>query len=402
MSAWSSRKDRLAAILFLILAALFLGRALAPPDGQALGAHDMRALFYPWFDFVRAELIQGRLPLWDPYQFNGYPFLHNPQVGFFYPPTWLAILLPTGIGIGLYVLLHVWLAGLGMFLLVRQQGGSGAGALLSGLVFAFSGFVGARLWAGHIGVVATVAWLPWMLAALSWSVTTRRTTAAGLLAGLPVGLAFLAGHTPSFFYLLIVWLAFGLYLWLAEGRGVYVVRQAGLALGLGLGLAAIQALPLIQLSLRSQRVSGADFDFATRFSLPPGHLTTLLVPGFFGDPVRTGYWSVPVFEELIYYIGLVALLGLVLGVARRSRLIWFYLLLLILGLWLALGRYGALYGVLFDLLPPFRIIRAPARAAILYLFAGAALLGHAITAWQRARPKQRPQHSGWVASCAGR
>ncbi|MDX1613082.1 MAG: hypothetical protein R3300_02160 [Candidatus Promineifilaceae bacterium] len=390
MSAWASRKDRLAAILFLILAALFLGRALFPPSGQALGAHDMRALFYPWFDYVQAELAQGRLPLWDPYQFNGYPFLHNPQVGFFYPPTWLAILLPTGTGIGLYVLVHLWLAALGMFLFVRQQGSSWAGALLSALVFAFSGFVGARLWAGHIGVVATVAWLPWLLAALSWSVT-RKTLAAGLVAGLPLGLAFLAGHTPSFFYLLIVWLAFGLYLWLGEERGPRVVRQAGLAAGLALGLAAIQALPLIQLSLRSQRVSGANLDFATRFSLPPAHLTTLLVPGFFGDPVRTGYWSVPVFEELVYYIGLVALVGLVLGVARRSRLSWFYLLLLLSGLWLALGRYGALYGVLFDLLPPFRIIRAPARAAILYLFAGAALLGHAVTAWQQAPAKQHAQ-----------
>jgi len=49
---------------------------------------------------------------------------------------------------------------------------------------------------------------------------------------------------------------------------------------------------------------------------------------------------------------------------------------------LALGRDSALYRVAFDLFPPIRMMRAPARSAILFVFAGSALVGHAITHWQ--------------------
>lgn len=391
----SPRKTTLiVAALLLLLVLLFLGRTLVPADGQALGAHDMRGLFYPWFSFVKSELAQGRAPFWDPYQFNGYPFLHNPQVGFFYPPAWLAILLPVRVGISLYVALHLWLAALGMFLFVRRTSGGTDGALLAALAFAFGGFVGARLWAGHIGLLATVTWLPWLLLALSWSVE-RATWRAAVVAGAPLGLAALAGHIPIFFYVLIVWGAFVLFLLLTAERRSLVARQALIMLSVGLGLAAVQLVPLVQLSLFSQRAA-ADFAFASAYSLPPAHFVTLLVPGFFGDPVTTGYWSVPVFEELTYYAGILVVVGLVLGLARPTRLTWFYVVLIVLGLWLALGRYGALYGVAFDLLPPFRVMRAPARAALLYVFAGSALLGHALAVWRRAAAAERQPAVGRI------
>lgn len=95
-----------------------------------------------------------------------------------------------------------------------------------------------------------------------------------------------------------------------------------------------------------------------------------------------GYWSVPTFEELTYYAGLLAVLGLLLGLRKPSRLTWFYVVLLLLGLGLALGRYGVLYKLAYAFLPPFQLVRAPGQAAFLYLFAVTALLAHSLTAWQ--------------------
>jgi hypothetical protein len=380
---WLERKPaHTAAALLFFLTLLFLSQGLFPGDGQALGAHDMRGLFYPWLSTTRAAILEGRIPAWDPYQFGGYPFLSNPQVAFFYPPTWLAIVLPSQIGISWYIVLHTWLAAFGMWLYVRAMGGSRLGALLAAITFGFSGFVAARLWAGHIGLLATFTWLPWMLLATVWSLKRGHLWSA-VVAGVPFGLAILAGHTPSLIYVGLIWGAFVMYLLLvrSEERRL-ILRQAAVMATVGLGISAVQLLPFLQLTLNSQRLAGSDFEFATEFSFPPAHLITLLFPEFFGEPTRIGYWSVPTFEELSYYAGIVSVLGLVLALRRPTSLTWFYVVLMFCGLMLALGSYGVLYRLLYQLSVPVQLMRAPARAMVLYLFSASALLGHAISQWQ--------------------
>lgn len=379
------------ALLLLALVIVFMRPSLFPPGGQALGTHDTGGLFAPWFESIRHAIREGRIPFWDPYQFAGYPFLSNPQTGFFYPPTWLAVVLPANVAISWYAVLHLWLAAVGMLLFARIMGGSWLGATAAAVTYCFSGFFAARLWAGHMGLVATFAWLPWVILAAQWCIR-RGDIWSALLAGVPVGLAFLAGHTPSFLYIAAIWLAFLIYdLVFGEQRRLVVVRQAAVMLLMGLGLASVQLLPFAQLSLASQRLSTADYTFATDYSLPPAHLVTLLLPEFFGEPTRIGYWSVPTFEELTYYAGLLALLGTVLALRRPTRLTWFYLLLLVLGLWMALGSYSFLYRMTYDIMPLVRLLRAPARSAVVYVFVAAALLAQGLSTWQAV---SLPERSG--------
>jgi hypothetical protein len=398
MQDWTKKvrehKTLAAALFFLILALIFLNRTLIPPQGELLGGHDLRGYYHPFLSAVRDGLRSGELPFWTPYLFNGLPLLSDPQIGAFYPPAWPALLLPANIGLSWYMLFHIWLAGLGMFLFVRYMGSDWLPALLSGIAFAFSGLLAGRLWAGHTIVYAMVAWIPWLLLALNWSLRKARWWHA-VLAGMPLGLAILSGHIPSFLYAGLILVAFGTYLFVTEReRRRLVIRQGLLMVIVGLALAAVQLVPFLQVGLSTQRVAAADFEFATDYSLPPAHLVTLVVPEFFGEPLRIGYWSVPTFEELAYYAGLLALLGLVLALRKPTQLTWFYLFLMVVGLWLALGRYGGLYGVFYDLFPPFRLVRAPGRAGILYLFAVTALLGHSLSQWRSAELAQRRQFLG--------
>ncbi len=395
MSDWiiklRSRKSLVAALFFLLLALIFLNKTLLPPAGQILGGHDLRGYYYPFIVAVREGLRGGGLPFWTPNLFNGLPLLSDPQIGTFYPPTWLSFILPPNIGLSWYMLFHIWLAAFGMYAYVRYKGGDWLPALLSGITFAFSGLLAGRLWAGHTIVYAMYAWIPWLLLALAWSVNTG-TWWSAILAGVPLGLAILSGHVPSILYAGLIWASFVVYLlWTERERRRLVLRQGLLMALVGLGLAAVQLFAFIQFSLESQRISLADYDFATDYSLPPAHLVTLVVPEFFGEPTRIGYWSVPTFEELTYYAGLLALLSLVLAFKKPTRLTWFYLILMVAGLWLALGRYGGLYKVFYDLFPPFRLVRAPGRAAILYLFAVTALLGHSLSQWRRVPLEERTQ-----------
>lgn len=394
-----------AALLFLVLAVVFMHRALWPQPGQLLGGYDLHGYYYILYEVVREAVRNGQLPFWDPYRFGGYPLLADPQHSAFYPATWLMIVLPSNVGVSWYMVLHIWLAGVGMFAFVRYMGGRWLPAVLSGLAFAFSGLLAGRLWAGHSLVYGIDAWTPWLLLALAWSVR-RPVMGRAVLAGLPFGLAILAGHMPSFLYIGLIWAAFALYLLVtSDGARRLVVRQAAVMALVGMGIAAVQLLPFAELSLFSERVAAADFTFATDYSLPPAHLITLILPEFFGEPLHVGYWSVPTFEELTYYAGILSLLGLVVALRRPDRLTWFYLALMAVGLWLALGRYSVLYPLAYDLLPPFRVMRAPSRAAFLYLVAAVALLGHALTRWLEAPANERGRELGtlfrWTLALGG-
>ena len=358
-----------------MLAVVFMERALFPPAGFALGGLDIRGLFYPWLNLLHESIRHGILPLWDPNQFAGYPFLANPQVGAFYPPTWLAIILPTRIGISWYVVLHLWLAGVGMLLLVKRTSKGWLGAGLAAVTFMFSGFMAARVYAGHMGLIATYAWLPWLLLSTAWA-AERDTLWAGVIAGVPLGLAILAGHATSLVYMGIAWAGFLLITALEKKKLARIVLQATLMGITGLALSSIQIRPFLQAVKASVRAAAPDPGFAALFSLPPLHFVTLLVPEFFGEPIRAGYWDTPNFEEFMYYAGILPIVGAALALRPSRRIGWYYLGLVVVGLFLASGMFNPLYRSLYD--PIFSWERVPARAAFLFTFGMAGLLGESI------------------------
>jgi len=389
LTAVNRHPGRAAALLFLGLSLLFFGRALWPPPGQVLAGHDMIGFYAVFWEAVREALRAGWLHIWEPDIFTGYPFLAQPQQDTFYPPNWINLILPLRFGITLHMVFHVWLAAFGMYCYTRVMGARPLPAVLAGIGFAFGGLLAGRLWAGHSPVYAVFIWTPLILTALVQAVD-RGSWQAAVLAGAPFGLAILAGHIPSFLYVGIIWAAFALYLLLTRPASrLLVIRQSVLMAAVGLALAAVQLVPFVQYTLSSERVAVADYEFATDYSLPPAHLVTLIVPEFFGEPTRVGYWSVPTFEELTYYAGILAVLGLALALRRPTRLSWFYVLLLVVGLWLALGRYGVLYELAYRYLPPFRLVRAPGRAAFLYLFSASALLAHTLSVWRAVPADER-------------
>jgi hypothetical protein len=361
--------------LLFVLAAGFMERALFPPEGFALGGLDIRGLFYPWLNLLHESIRHGILPLWDPNQFAGYPFLANPQIGAFYPPTWLTIVLPTRIGISWYVVLHLWLAGVGMLLFVKRTGNGWLGAGLAAITFMLSGFMAVRVFAGHIGLIATYAWLPWLLLGTIWA-AERETVWAGVIAGIPLGLAILAGHATSLVYIAVAWAGFLLVTTLEKKKLARIVLQAVLMGISGLALSSIQILPFLQAVRASMRVAAPDPGFAALFSLPPLHFVTLLVPEFFGEPIRAGYWDTPNFEEFMYYAGILPVVGATLALRRSRRIGWYYLGLVIVGLFLASGMFNPLYRSLYD--PIFSWERVPARAGFLFTLGMAGLLGESI------------------------
>jgi hypothetical protein len=369
-------------VLAMLCVVLFWDVLWLAPD-HVVAANDLTNMFLPWLRFAVSSMQQGQLPLWNPYLFSGVPFIANPQPALFYPPTWLALVMPVSRALGWIIVLHVWIAGAGMVAWLRSEGASAVGALVGGVAFAFSGYVFVRVYAGHLGVITTGAWLPAILWVYRCAVV-RRCWKTAVIGGVPVGLAILAGHTATFIYValgLIAYVAFCAWKSWREERSVALpLLWAGLMLFVGLALAAVQLLPMLELVMVSTRQSAPSYDFASRFSWPPGYLLTLLVPNFFGEPTYMGYWGDGTYDEFIFYVGVLPLLLALLGLRLRHRLTPFLATLGLGALLLAFGKYGSLHPLFYRLVPLFQAARAPARAGFLFTLAAAALAGLTATA----------------------
>ncbi len=377
------------AILLTVCCLTFFWDVLRLPAGQVIAGNDLTNMFLHWLHFAVSEIRQGEFPLWNPYLFSGIPFAANPQPALFYPPTWLAWIMPVERALSWIIVGHVWLAGIGTYAWLRSEGTTKAGALLAGITFAFSGYVFVRIYAGHLGVITTGAWLPVILWAYR-AALNHRSWRIAIIGGVPVGLSILAGHTATFLYVSLGLAGYVLFCTWEHSQ----IKQpastpkaplalAGLMVLTGLALAAVQLLPLVEMVSRSTRQSPG-YDFAARFSWPPGYLLTLFVPNFFGEPLHTGYWGDGIYDEYIYYIGVLPLLLALLGVRLRHRLRPFLVALGLGALLLALGQYGILHRLFYRFVPLFNSTRAPARAGFLFTLAAAALAG--LTAGRLAAP----------------
>ncbi|MGZ7030901.1 MAG: hypothetical protein ACXVIJ_02925, partial [Thermoanaerobaculia bacterium] len=56
---------------------------------EVLTFRDHTDYFVPLRFFTAAHLRVLRLPLWNPYNASGEPWMANPQTAVFYPPAWI-------------------------------------------------------------------------------------------------------------------------------------------------------------------------------------------------------------------------------------------------------------------------------------------------------------------------
>ena len=323
-------------VLLAVLVIVFLWPVILPPAGQVAGTpstqgSDIVAQFYPWSRIFVEGLRRGHLVLWNPYSFLGKPFQADPQPAELYPVTWLFAVMDAGAAFGVALAFHLWLMAFGMYALARTFGVSKPGALLSGITFAFSGFVTSKIFVGFHDVFATMAWLPWAMAALRWAWSRRRVGWAAL-AGLPIALGGLTGSPAFYQYTLVAVAALGLYLivrsWRARGRreALRATALVALALACGLLIAAVQLLPTLELTQASTRAGSETYEFASDRPFPITHLLMLLAPDIFGPPVGSGkYWGADWYHELQIYLGVAPLVLALVAMARGDRQKWFFI-----------------------------------------------------------------------------
>ncbi len=294
------------------------------------------AQYYPWRLHLHRCVERGELPLWNPHQFCGTPFVANGQSAVFYPPNVLFWFLSPAPALALNALLHVVWAGLGAWLFLRRLGIGRAAAWAGAVSYMFSGFLVS--WMELASPFAVACWFPWGL----WGVhrlAARATAWRAATLGAICGIGVLGGHFQIAAYLLLVT---GLYgaaylgwkLWRRDaGWWRYAFGCVGAAV-LALSLACAQVLPSVELARMSHRPLGrpdeGGFQWQRSRALRGYELVLLLAPNALGRPADGDYlaWlpddagAVPgSYSEHCGYAGaaaaFLAIVGLVWGRSRH-------------------------------------------------------------------------------------
>lgn len=337
---------------------------------------DTVAQGYPFFQYTAQRLSGGELPLWNPYILCGTPFYESFSAPVFYPLRGLPMLIfgPSAT-IRFLFPVHMLLAGLFAWLLLKAMKVSRWGALVGSAAYAMGAWANTLFYAGHGSKVICWAWFPLILYAALKFTGTRKPRYVGLGA-LAVGMQGLSSHPQMMLY--SAGSAFVLVLFqtrkpLARSLGINLGGLAGILL-LGGAVAAVQLYPGYLFSQHTARGSDLSLETAASYSLPPEETIAMVLPGMFG--LRHGFPGSTVSGIPVYFgrLGLrlssefVGVAFFILGIAglagakeRRTRNA--LISLTVLGALVSWGGYTPVFGVLYRLLPVFRKLRAPHMAA---------------------------------------
>ena len=378
--------------LALLTAGFFWQLLFSQNVHMPAGGGDLAGFLYPTYSFAQHWITRGVLPLWNPYIFGGTPFVGDIQSALFYPPNLITYFLSNPLAyrdLEFLSVLHFYIAGAGMFAFLRyaplRDDGRGLNrfaALAGALAFEFSDLFITHF--GNLNLIASAAWLPliflFFMRALeakpNASFRNLRAHSAALrdaiLCALFLALSFFAGHIQPYLFSVLALAMYTAFVMLTQ-RAQW--KRAG-ALFLGtivaaVGLSAITFLPALELTQLSVR-SAFTYQNAAEYSLPPLQLVGILVPGFFGrGPADAwGPWA----RVEVGYLGVFPLVLAAFALyLQRTRKTIFFALLALAGLLLALGGYAILHGWLFQFVPGFGQLRAPARFVFLFDFGLATL-----------------------------
>ncbi len=371
----------LAALLAAGAVALWYWRIIASavePYQGGIPAADFYLQIYPMAERAAEWIREGRLPLWNPYQFGGHPFLATGIYGILYPLNFPYLLLPAEIAMEATMVMHLAASGVLMYAFARVLLLSRVGAVTAGITFMWSGFVVGELFWFPPAVCAS-PWLALGLLAVERLRRDPRPLWSAVLA-IAVALSFLAGWPQTWMYTMYVIALFGsvrlLDLLRRDRRRalrVAVLMTAGVVLGMA--LAGAQLLPGLELQSHGPRRAGGLSLEQARAMAPPA-------PSWFLDQARNSH---PAGRHLSY-MGIATMFPVLLSLFRvgsRAPVVVFWLLGLA-SAGVALGPNAPFFDY-YRMLPGMAWFRAPQRILYVYAFAVAILSGIGMDALAAAR-----------------
>ncbi len=331
--------------------------------------------YLPWRLLVGDCIRNGMLPVWNPYTHLGYPLHADPQSGAWYPIVWLIGGLS---GYNVYwihieYILHVWIGGFGMYLLIKNYIKNADIALLAGISYMLSGFFNGN--AQHLTWIISGAWWPFIILFFMMMIRTQHWKYALLLA--LVYFMMLTGGYPAFSivtaYILIATAV--IYLVIQRKNKSFCISLLKNGAVAGSGTLLISSVMLVSSYISFQlagRAEGLSKDLAMANPFSPQAMISFLFPL---ASIRNPEFFDTDISMSNGFFGLLLLIGFIYSFFRKkSKAEWIILIGSILFLMAAMGKYTPVRSLMFDYLPLMKLFRMPSLFR-LFAISGFIILG---------------------------
>jgi hypothetical protein len=395
-SRFEPRFSLLVAAAIFLLAALTLMYPML--SGQIIGGSDQINVGYALRNFAATGMQQsGHIPQWNPFIFGGMPLWAVPgHFDVFYPTAWLRWFLSGDRVLVLALFIHLVVAGIAMYTLLRTLRASWSASVVAGLAYELSGILASQLSPGHDGKLFAAALVPFAFVALVRAIRHGRSANFGWFA-LVVGLVMLTPHYLAAYYMLVgsalftLWLVFLDPERLRNRSPIVPLAMTAVAVAIGLGIAAVELLPVQHMVAYTPRAVGGDsggYQYASSWGMSPVELMTVILPQFNG--VLDNYWGPNLFKDHTEYLGALVVTLMVLGLpaARKRGLLLPLVGIGVLFMVVAWGGYTPLYHIWY-LLPKMSQFRAPGLAFFMVALVTCVLAGFGVDALLTGEVKQR-------------
>jgi hypothetical protein len=387
---------------------------LAPLLGDPTQVHntpdskfsDLVIAHWPSAEFLRRSISQnGEIPMWNPHTLGGTPFAADPLSGLYYPPLWLALIIPAPLAFNLLFFLHLAFAGVGAYRLAKEEGSGEAGSLLAGIAFGgLPKFVGHTA-AGHLSLVLAVSWTPWLFLAARGAARTR-SIRRWSLTGLMTGIVFLIDPR----WMIPAAAAALAYAAVPDGgppsgprrlQALDGLKHLAVFAAFAAAVAAVLALPMALFVSQSTRMDLPAVEKAA-YSLPVLSLGGMIFGGIESN-----------IEWVVYPGAVILVLALAFPLLVRARHPpagdgaagqgkgWFWFGLFLIAVLLSLGSNVPGLGALMDAVPGVNLLRVPPRWMFLAGLALALLAPRGLSALESAEDGRGLLKKGGFTLAAG-
>ena len=267
---------------------------------------DVMEQFYPYYVFAREELLNGHLPLWNPYVLNGTPFLATAVSAVLSPINLLLIPIPIESSYEWAALMKVILAALGIVLFLKRLGVSSWAAAVGGSAYAFSGYQIFFLLYPNTAVSMCLGWGLYSVEGLLQGVNRKRVAFFSIV----VCISILGGQPECSLLSLLSWILYALI------RSWRTIGRVFLASLLGVMMSAVVLIPFIELVLGGGTLDLRSWLEGNPFYMHFWQLPALIYPYFLGSSLNEA-GAPNTFYGFIYF-GLIPLTLSVIALFSRS------------------------------------------------------------------------------------
>ena len=352
-----SNKEDILAIIIIFLLSLFFFKDIISTEKLMNNGHYLHEQTFFIYNY-KVALGHGTLPFWTPYWYSGQPLFGDGQV-FFLNLTFLFMVLFKNIflAIDLSTLAYFFIAGAGMYCLVKYLVGSRSSAFISAIIYMFNGLIYEFITGGNPSILEPYSLIPLIFLCILKARKAKNPVNYSILAGILLAFQIFSGGAQVFIYTILL---IGLYIAVSTISHNFKSNLIKLfVIGVVIvivffGVAAVKLLPSFDFIKKTNRAFGVSYEEYVG-----------------GDRfVFHNFFEVLVFNKPYSstYIGITAfMLSLASLALWRKRMVLFLAFTSIFVL--LLGSGGFLAKLFYDYVPVFSQTRHIGRVLFVFVFA---------------------------------